>query len=145
MSIDPRGRKISSAAIADLAVEFPRVNDTREARPTRFIYLPTLTGSLKLPHPPDDTFNTLLKIDAETGAVTRHDFGHQIAGEAVFIPRGGNREDDGYLAAFTFDPASRTSNFVLLDAAHVGADPIAVVRLPQRVPQGLHGTWIPKA
>jgi len=25
------------------------------------------------------------------------------------------------------------------------AEPVAVIRMPQRVPQGLHGAWIPKA
>jgi carotenoid cleavage dioxygenase len=112
------------------------------------VYLPTLTGSLKLPNAPSAVFNTLMKVDTETGAIARHDFGNRIAGEAVFIPRDprrGEREDDGYLAVFAFDPANQTSDFVLLDAAHVDADPVAVVRLPQRVPQGLHGTWIPKA
>jgi carotenoid cleavage dioxygenase len=75
----------------------------------------------------------------------RHDFGNRLGGEPVFIPRpGGTEEGDGYLAVFAYDPATATSDFVLLDAAHVDADPVAVIRLPQRVPQGLHGTWIPK-
>jgi carotenoid cleavage dioxygenase-like enzyme len=42
-------------------------------------------------------------------------------------------QDDGYLAVFVFDPVNARSDFVLLDAAHV--DDVAVVRLPQRVPQ----------
>jgi carotenoid cleavage dioxygenase len=96
-----------------------------------------------LTNPPSDTFNTLLKVNAETGDVTRHDFGNRIAGEAVFVP-GGNSEDDGYLAIFSYDPVNHTSDFVLLDAARVEAEPVAVVRLPQRVPQGLHGAWIAK-
>ena len=130
----------------DLAVEFPRINDRREATPTRFVYLPTLTSSLKLPHVPSDTFNTMLKVDTATARVARHDFGNRIAGEAVFIPRNHRAgEDDGYLAIFAFDPVDRTSDFVLLDAARIDADPVAVVRLPQRVPQGLHGSWIPRA
>jgi carotenoid cleavage dioxygenase len=85
----------------------------------------------------------MLKVNVETGDVTRHDFGNRIAGEGVFVPRG-DREDDGYLAIFCYDPFNRTSDFVLLDAARIEAEPVAVVRLPQRVPQGLHGTWIAK-
>jgi carotenoid cleavage dioxygenase-like enzyme len=54
-----------------------------------------------------------------------------------------SEEDDGYLGVFVFDPVNRSSDFVLLDAAHVNDEPAAVVRLPQRVPQGLHGIWIP--
>ncbi len=150
LRIDPKTRKLSDAEISGLAVEFPRVNDAREALPTRFVYLPTLTSSLKLPNAPSDTFNTMLKVDTATGRVVRHDFGNRIAGEAVFIPRhipshGRGGEDDGYLAIFAFDPVHRTSDLVLLDAARIEADPVAVVRLPQRVPQGLHGSWIPRA
>lgn len=148
MTIDPAARKVSDAELSGLAVEFPRVNDTREATPTRFIYLPTRTSSLEVTDAASDIFNTMLKVDATTGAIARHDFGNRIAGEAVFIPRaerGGGREDDGYLAIFAFDPINRTSDFVLLDATRIDAEPVAVVRLPQRVPQGLHGTWIPRA
>jgi carotenoid cleavage dioxygenase-like enzyme len=113
--------------------------------PTRFVFLPTLTDTLRLANPPSATFNTMLKVNTETGDMVRHDFGNRIAGEAAFIPRGSSGgEDDGYLAIFAYDPVNRTSDFVLLDAAHMDAEPVAVIRLPQRVPQGLHGNWIPK-
>jgi carotenoid cleavage dioxygenase-like enzyme len=143
LTIDVAGHRISDTPVAGMAVEFPRVNDRREALPTRFVYVPTLTGTLRVPNAPSDTFNTILKVNTETGDMSRHDFGNRVAGEAVFIPRG-SAEDDGYLAVFAYDPNNRTSDFVLLDAAHIEAEPIAVVRLPQRVPQGLHGAWMPK-
>ena len=146
MNINLANRKISDSEIANMVVEFPRVNDALNALPTRFVYLPTRTDTLRIDNPPSATFNTMLKVNAETGDIVRHDFGNRVAGEATFIPRRANGgEDDGYLAIFAFDPVSRTSNLVLLDAAHIDAEPVAVIRLPQRVPQGLHGTWIPKA
>jgi carotenoid cleavage dioxygenase-like enzyme len=145
MTIDLAARKVSDAQVAAMVTEFPRVNDALDALPTRFVYLPTLTDTLRLAKPPSATFNTMMKVNTETGNVVRHDFGNKIAGEAVFIPRGGNGEDDGYLAIYAFDQENRTSDLVLLDAAHIDADPVAVIRLPQHVPQGLHGNWIPKA
>jgi carotenoid cleavage dioxygenase-like enzyme len=145
MTIGVGASKASDHEVAPLVTEFPRVNDALDALPTRFVYLPTLTDRLREPNPPAATFNAMLKINSETGDVVRHDFGNKIAGEATFIPRGRRAEDDGYLAVFAFDSVNRTSDLVLLDAAHIDADPVAVIRLPQRVPQGLHGNWIPKA
>ncbi len=146
MSIDLASRKIADAQIADMVVEFPRFNDALNALPTRFVYLPTLTNTLKLASPPSATFNTMLRVNTETGDIVRHDFGNRVAGEPTFVPRKANGgEDDGYLAIFAFDPVNRTSDLVLLDAAHVDAEPVAVIRMPQRVPQGLHGNWIPRA
>jgi len=145
MTIDPKNGNISDNQIADMLVEFPRINDNLDALATRYVYVPTLTDTLKLASPPSATFNTMLKVNTDTGAIVRHDFGNRIAGEATFIPRGtGGAEDDGYLAILAYDPDAKTSDLVLLDAAKVDSDPVAVVRLPQRVPQGLHGTWIAK-
>lgn len=144
MAIDPATRRIEDAALSPMPVEFPRVNDAFDALPTRHVYIPTVTDTLLIPNPPSASFNTICKVDAETGDVARHDFGNKLGGEAVFIPRpGSTAEDDGYLAVFAFDVSTGTSDFVLLDARHVDDAPVAVVRLPQRVPQGLHGTWIP--
>ncbi|WP_426610959.1 carotenoid oxygenase family protein [Bradyrhizobium sp. McL0616] len=144
MTINLAARKVSDTQVAGMVTEFPRINDGFDALPTRFVYLPTLTDTLRQVKPPSATFNTMMKINTETGDVLRHDFGNRIAGEATFIPRGTNGEDDGYLAIYAFDPENQTSDLILLDAAHIDADPVAVIRLPQRVPQGLHGNWIPK-
>ena len=35
------------------------------------------------------------------------------------------------------------SDFVILDAQYVDSDPLAVVRLPMRVPMAPHGSWMP--
>jgi carotenoid cleavage dioxygenase-like enzyme len=146
MTIDPVRRNFKVVKFSDEVTEFPRINHLYEALPTRYVYLPTLTSSLKLPNAPSAVFNTVLKFDTETGRSTRHDLGNQIVGEAAFVPRpGGRHEDDGYLAAFTYDPVRRSSNFVLLDARRVEEAPVAVVELPQRVPQGLHGNWLTRA
>jgi len=146
MNIDPAKGNISDEAVTNMVVEFPRVNDALNSLPTRFVYLPTLTETLKIPSPPSATFNTIMKVNTETGDVIRHDLGNRVVGEAVFVPRSANgTEDEGYLATFAFDPTTKTSDFVLLDAAHLDDEPVAVVRLPQRVPQGLHGNWIPRA
>ena len=146
MNIDLENRRISDTEISNMVVEFPRVNDALVALPTHFVYMQTLTKKIHIYNTPSATFNTMLKVNTETGDIVRHDFGNRIAGEATFIPRRANgREDDGYLAIFAFDPVNRTSDLVLLDAAHIDAGPVAVIRLPQRVPQGLHGTWIPRA
>jgi hypothetical protein len=109
MNIDLASRKIADTEIANMVVEFPRVNDALNALPTRFVYLPTLTNTLQLASPPSATFNTMLKVNTETGAIVRHDFGNRVAGEATFVPRKANRsEDDGYLAIFAFDPVNRS-------------------------------------
>jgi carotenoid cleavage dioxygenase len=142
--IDLRRLTARDTMVADFATEFPRINDAFDAQQTRYVYAPRLTDSLKSAKPPPATFNALSKVNTETGDIEVHDFRNRIGGEAIFIPRGTD-EDDGYLAMFAFDPENRTSDLVLLDAARFDADPIAVIRLPQRVPQGLHGNWFPAA
>lgn len=143
LTIDPARRSFTVAPFSDDEVEFPRINHRREALPTRYAYVPTRTATLQMPDPTSAVFNALLKVNTESGRSTRHDFGNRVVGEAAFVPRpGGTREDDGYLAAFAYDPSSNGSSFVLLDARDVGREPVAVVTLPQRVPQGLHGNWI---
>ncbi len=133
MTINLAARRLNDTQVAGMVTEFPRVNDALDSLPTRFVYLPTLTDTLRLAKPPSATFNTMMKVNTETGDVVRHDFGNKIAGEAVFIPRGGNDEDDGYLAIYAFDQEKQTSD---PGAARRGAyrcrpgrgDPLAATR-----------------
>ena len=48
-------------------------------------------------------------------------------------------EDDGYLVLFVYDSGTKTSDFVVYDAKSFSSKPVALVRLPQRVPYGFHG------
>jgi carotenoid cleavage dioxygenase-like enzyme len=140
--LHPAAGTLSDAPLFDGAVEFPRIDDRRVARASRHVYVPTLTDNLKLANPASATFNCLLKVDTETARVARHDFGNRVAGEAVFIP-GREAEDAGWLSTFLYDPETGTSDLAVLDAARIEEAPVAVIRLPQRVPQGLHGAWVP--
>ena len=51
-------------------------------------------------------------------------------------------EDDGYLMTYVYDASTDSSSFVIMDAASMDDEPVAVVQLP-RVPSGFHGSWIP--
>ena len=51
-------------------------------------------------------------------------------------------EDDGYLATYVYDEAKNSSEFVVYDARSFSAEPVARVKLPQRVPFGFHGKHI---
>jgi carotenoid cleavage dioxygenase len=89
---------------------------------------------------------TLVKYDLGTGATQVHDFGAgREPGEPVFVPRIADAaEDDGWVMTYVYDAARDTSDFVVLAAQDFGAPPVATVPLPQRVPFGFHGSWIPQ-
>jgi carotenoid cleavage dioxygenase len=65
-------------------------------------------------------------------------------GEAVFVPRADDAvEDDGWLLTLAYSPDKDTSALYVLNAADPAGEPQAVVELPQRVPVGFHGNWVP--
>ena len=79
--------------------------------------------------------------------VEEHSFGVGAGpGEFVFVPaESGTSEDDGWLMGFVYDAATDTSSFQIVDAHDFAAAPVAVVKLPRRVPYGFHGNWVPDA
>ncbi|MEY4600727.1 MAG: hypothetical protein RLZZ201_418, partial [Actinomycetota bacterium] len=89
--------------------------------------------------------DTLTKVDHATGTMlARTDQPRYGYGEPVFVPRaGGTTEDDGYVIALRHDTQSDTSDLAIFNAQAITDDPVAVVHLPVRVPNGFHGNWIP--
>lgn len=94
----------------------------------------------------DICFHALVKYDVEQGVSEIHDFGRDCEiGEIVFAPNiKGKREEDGFLMLFIFNRNENSSDFVILDAANIKAKPLAKIRMPRRIPNGLHGTWFPE-
>jgi carotenoid cleavage dioxygenase-like enzyme len=83
--------------------------------------------------------------DLETGTAVFHDFGPAgMPGECVVAPRPGSRaEDDAWAILLVHSRDGSATELVVLDAARFAAPPVARVRLPCRVPLGLHGEWLP--
>ena len=91
---------------------------------------------------------SLLRHDLISGATQEHRFGTDAApggpGEAVFVPADGPAdESSGWYLAYVYDAARDGSDLVIIDAADFTGSPVAKVALPQRVPYGFHGNWIP--
>jgi carotenoid cleavage dioxygenase len=62
----------------------------------------------------------------------------------VFVPRpDAVAEDDGWLLSYVHDATRDASELVVLDARDLSEPPLARVALPQRVPYGFHGDFVP--
>lgn len=88
----------------------------------------------------------LLHHDLAAGRTEVHRFGPgRETGEAVFVPRAPwAPEGDGWLLSFVYDAAEDRSDLVVLDTRDFSGPPAAIVRLPVRVPYGLHVAWLPE-
>jgi carotenoid cleavage dioxygenase len=143
-TVDLAAGKVIEERLDDRGQEFPRVDERTVGRRHRFGY----SAAAQLA---DDgvAFSgaALLKHDLDAGTVESREFarGAGVA-EAVFVPReDGAEEDDGWLLAFAYDPERDGSDLLILNARDITGDPEAVVHLPQRVPFGFHGNWVPDA
>lgn len=126
----------------DSLCEFPRIDDRRLGRPYRYFHAaakdPTSPGGLGV-------WNALRRYDLQTGTVTERHMGKQAVGEAIFAPRAGadtGDENAGYLLTYVYDTERLDTHLLILNAADIAGEPVATLRMPRRVPFGLHGSWI---
>ena len=82
----------------------------------------------------------VLKYDLlEEREVKYFDYGEYFGGEALFVPRkGGVEEDDGYLLDLLM--TDNKAELIVIDAGAM--EELARLRLPQRVPFGVHACWL---
>jgi all-trans-8'-apo-beta-carotenal 15,15'-oxygenase len=123
------------------ANEFPTVNPGYVSKRYRYAYIAC--------NPADRVRGLqqfVARVDLESGAVTRHDFGPDTyVGEPLFVAaRPGAAEDDGVVVTLVFDAKRGRSDIVGLDARDVGGKPLFVARLKHHVPFPLHGTFTPR-
>lgn len=90
---------------------------------------------------------SLIKEEDCTVASRLHGPGCCIS-EPFFVARqpenSAAEEDDGYLVSYFYDGNSKVSKFLVMDAKSPTLDIIAAVTLPQRVPDGFHGLFVPE-
>jgi len=137
--VDLTSGQVREEGLDDRGIEFPRVDPRCEGRAHRFGYavcLDLLTSQ---------TASALVQYDLARGEAKTHEFGPGCApGEGVFVPASADAsEDEGWVMSFVYDRARDASALVVLDATSFDGPPVATVALPQRVPFGFHGNWIP--
>ena len=138
----PAARRVSRAVVDSDPQEFPRLNETRIGQPYRYAYslfVPKESG------PAGHSEARLFKHDLEAGTRQVHDFGAgKVAGEFAFVPAANaTAEDHGWLMGYVINPAEETSELVILNAQDFEGAPQAVIHIPQRIPPGFHGNWVP--
>jgi carotenoid cleavage dioxygenase len=139
-TLNPNTGKTKEELVDSRAFEFPRIHPLLEGKNNRFGYS-VVSGEEN--GQPD--CNRICKHDLKSGLVIFHalDSG-RLAGEPVFIPRENAKDEDaGYVMTFVYDDTTKKTELIILNAEEIEQEPLARVFLPQRVPFGFHGNWVP--
>ncbi|OWM67279.1 hypothetical protein CDL15_Pgr000731 [Punica granatum] len=141
-------KKLSSGPV----IQYPRINESYTSRKQRYVYgtiinsLAKVTGIVKFDlHAEPELGKDKIEVGGNVQGI--FDLGAGMFGsEATFVPSdsgiSSSEEDDGYLIFFAHDENSGKSLAIIIDARTMSADPIAVVKLPNRVPYGFHSLFV---
>jgi carotenoid cleavage dioxygenase len=139
-TIDRLSGTVAEEQLDDRTEEFPRIDDRYSGSAHRYAFATAMRGSA------GDTLagRALLRHDLVAGRTDVHNLGlARMAGEMVFVPRTPDApEADGWLLTLVYDACTDRSELIVLDTEDFNGPPVAVVKLPVRVPHGLHATWI---
>eukprot|EP00271_Cylindrocystis_brebissonii_P007506 TRINITY_DN21076_c0_g1_i1.p1 TRINITY_DN21076_c0_g1~~TRINITY_DN21076_c0_g1_i1.p1 ORF type:complete len:547 (+),score=105.42 TRINITY_DN21076_c0_g1_i1:145-1785(+) len=146
----------SMRELADFRTDFPRINDAFLGRKQRYVYCGTFShakvhGVAKFDLTLTPDVRSTDKVPRLGGTCVGY-VSHgpsRFGSEPVFVPRyedpSQGDEDDGYLLNYVSDEVTGVSEMVVLDAKSMSAEPVAVVKLPRRVPSGFHGIFVSQA
>ena len=125
--------------IDDAFCEFPMINAFKQGQKTRYSYHQKFDVSDVI------RFEGIVKYDTNNNSSQTYMYGDgNFGSESPFIPReGAIEEDDGYIITFITNEHTKKSEARILDAKDIASEPLATIKLPQRVPLGFHGCWMP--
>jgi carotenoid cleavage dioxygenase-like enzyme len=144
LHIDPQSGTCSFERRDERCIELPRVPDGVSGRPYRYGYAAAAGVSERRSSLPEATFDGLVRYDMQSNVATVRRFapGCFVGEPAVVAKHDARDERDAYVMTFCYDRATDTSAFVIIDGADFDGPPAATVRLPVRVPNGYHGSWV---
>jgi carotenoid cleavage dioxygenase-like enzyme len=137
------GDTIERAQLDDRHVEYPRVDAACEGAAFRYGYCVELgwdeAGVAGVPL-------GLVQFDLARDEVRAWEPGPgRRPSEPLFVRAvDGHSDDEGWVLTVVDDPDRRASDLYVLDASALGRRrPEAVIHLPERLPFGCHGEWVP--
>ncbi|CBI20857.3 unnamed protein product, partial [Vitis vinifera] len=124
----------------DFCMDFPLING--EIILALSTSLPKCGGIAKIFFEEQDS---MLPKNGQRMKVKCHSFGENsfCTGSAFASKVGSCVEDDGWIVSFVHIENTDVSQVHIIDASKFNCEPIAKITLPQRVPYGFHGTFIP--
>ena len=136
-TIDPASGTVKEERLSDHSEEFPRVDERVVSRPHRYGYAVQLGPGFDLGNP--------LKHDLDRGTVEVRELGSgRQSQEVVFVPSHPDAdEDDGWCMAYIHNAATDSADVEIWPGQDFTGDAVATIHLPQRVPFGFHGNWVP--
>ncbi len=135
--LDPSSGKVREERLDDRGQELPRHDERRVGKPIRYGYSVAFDDGLPV--------GPLYKQDLVKRTTQVRDEGKGRAYlEPVFVPRTPDAaEDDGWILVYVYDAPSDRGEGQILHAQVFTGRPVATIHLPQRVPVGFHGNWVP--
>lgn len=130
------GGAVREEQLVEIPFELPRIDYARRnGRPYRYAYGTSGTGAG--PH-----FDVIAKVDTDDGSWSGWSEPGCFPGEPVFVREpGSEREDAGVCLSVVLD-AERGRSFLL--AVDAGSwEELGRAEVPQHIPFGFHGQWIP--
>jgi len=126
----------SERQLDDTWAEFPQASPFGGLTAKRFGY-----AAMTIPR--QTKIFGILKYDLQNGSVSKVELGnYRYGGEPVFVPYpGATDEQQGWLMTYVHDESLNQSELLILEARDLST--VARIEIPQRVPYGFHGTWVP--
>ncbi|AKJ67906.1 hypothetical protein PATSB16_17630 [Pandoraea thiooxydans] len=139
--IDLASGRVAHHCLSNAPGELPRLDERCVGRPHRYGYAAEIRLAQAW-----HACGGLFKYDFARDEVIKHDVGPDaMAAEPVFIAAHASAgEDEGWVLSFVYDATTDRSALIVLDARHFDHAPLARISLPQRVPYGAHGSWVPR-
>jgi carotenoid cleavage dioxygenase len=141
-TIDTAAGSVTEEQLDDRNADFPRVDDRRTGLSSRWGYL---TEIREEPGVGAAIGSELYRYDLASGGVETHRTNATTRlAEPLFVPAGPEAaEDEGWVLVHAHDEAEGATDLLVIEARDFEAEPVARLRLPQRVPYGAHGSWLP--
>jgi carotenoid cleavage dioxygenase len=136
----------TSRVLAPFPGELPLIDTRRTGKPYRYSYIAVIDPAHRqLPEGPLGIgSNAIGKLDLRDGKLeTYHGAEETAYQEGWFIPRG-QGEDDGWYINVADHHDQNRSDLLVFDARRIGEGPVAVARLPIRLRNAFHTTWVPR-
>lgn len=132
--LDLKNHQVSCEMLDTLTGEFPRFDERFNGHSYNYLYMGANPNA-------ENLFDRIVRYDLASGTRQDHCFKNSIPREPVFIPKS-DKEGDGYVITVVYRNDEDRSDVVILDAQHISEEPIAIIKIPHRIPFGFHGNFM---